>query len=1080
MADIRRIVTFADDGSITVVKDVDDGANFVSERDSFTVTPGAPNPQFAEAPQRFAGSRAISDRHANGALGWTAYVKGASADAALDNAESVFALLRAGRTDLFFEWRPDGASASTYYEIRGPAAVTPTYRWVSFASNRFMKMTVEIPIGPLAQFAPMDIIDDFSVDHLSEYSQDSGAGLITVTGGQATVSGSFATERRYVHTARGYNVLDAQASLSFQSISAASGLKFGIVLRRSASNTYVEVYVDDDGANSRLRIDKVVAGSRTNLDTVNLPARLAAAQTYWLRGRIEGLMISAEFWVQRDGPATPRNTPTVQRMYGPMTTTDQSQLPAGAGGWTLNPGGSASLLEYWDYLPYTYGSQVGNNVTGGQVANLVSDDFSTNTIGNYTFDVGGGTMTVSGGTLNPTSTVEKQFYYSAVATDLEDVQVGVKWSPASALGSGTDVSLIAKRLDASNFLMAQVRADTGVLSIWKKDGGVFTQLTSSVTLPAISTTLSYWLRFRVEGNVLVAEHYLQDTFGQQSEAPAATTSWILALADANKFGRGTVGDAGIRTVPGSTSWTYDELDIRAWKRGLELPEIVRLQGVPGTAPAKADVSLTTYGGYRAPAWALVGWAPRPRPANLCWNGHFEYKRSLAPGVGTGGWSLSAVSVLQPVAGTSFGAVIDSGSVKKFGRSAAQLVTSASTGAGVNFPMVHRFRRGKVYTALIWAWAPSSTTSMKIALGTTAHFASQTQALTGSFQLWSVFWTPAADHNFAYLSFQTNAATATTCLIDSVCVYEGDIAPTGRQLEGYGAVAPFGMLSAGQDDPLERTGGWAVSSLGNYSAARNSTIVSGSLGGAATFTAAWWVDPSLLAPEPYLSGEIDVEFWMRAFVSRDAVSPKVILSARPESASGVATLSGAGAAERFTAEFLQAGRSILTTTAPVPPTTNEAFRMTRLGTITFPLDSGRWKVYLKLTAAGGSTGNIYLDHVMAVPVRNRFVSPSGKVLDSSYPKFIGSTAETTKVVRADQRATVATHPLPGGVVMPAQASASGVGGALAELTPGDVEVLARTSTHVPDDPTVEGSTSLDEIWHSATLHVAVTPRAFLTR
>jgi hypothetical protein len=42
------------------------------------------------------------------------------------------------------------------------------------------------------------------------------------------------------------------------------------VILRASPHTYVEVYVDDNGTNSRLRIDVVIAGVRTNRATTNL------------------------------------------------------------------------------------------------------------------------------------------------------------------------------------------------------------------------------------------------------------------------------------------------------------------------------------------------------------------------------------------------------------------------------------------------------------------------------------------------------------------------------------------------------------------------------------------------------------------------------------------------------------------------------------------------------------------------------------------------------------------------------------------------------------------------------------------
>lgn len=157
MADRRRIVTISDTGTVTTVLDVEDATIFFSERDSFVVNPGAPKPVQAERQRRFGGWRKVGETHDNGTVAWTAYVKGTTFDLAIANAESLFALLRDQRQDLFFEWRPDGATASTFYEVRGPATMTPQYRWVSFQSNKFWKTTVEIPVGPIARGLPTSI-----------------------------------------------------------------------------------------------------------------------------------------------------------------------------------------------------------------------------------------------------------------------------------------------------------------------------------------------------------------------------------------------------------------------------------------------------------------------------------------------------------------------------------------------------------------------------------------------------------------------------------------------------------------------------------------------------------------------------------------------------------------------------------------------------------------------------------------------------------------------------------------------------------------------------------------------------------
>ena len=61
------------------------------------------------------------------------------------------------RTDLFFEERKEGATNSTFFEIRGPAKWSVDYNALQFAGARSFQCAVTIPVAPLPQGLPAPI-----------------------------------------------------------------------------------------------------------------------------------------------------------------------------------------------------------------------------------------------------------------------------------------------------------------------------------------------------------------------------------------------------------------------------------------------------------------------------------------------------------------------------------------------------------------------------------------------------------------------------------------------------------------------------------------------------------------------------------------------------------------------------------------------------------------------------------------------------------------------------------------------------------------------------------------------------------
>jgi hypothetical protein len=232
----------------------------------------------------------------------------------------------------------------------------------------------------------------------------------------------------------------------------------------------------------------------------------------------------------------------------------------------------------------------------------VVDDFSTNTIANYTFDSGAGTIAISGGQLVPSSTATKVFYHSVSPYPFCDVWVQGKVVTGASVASGS-FACIARRLDSLNYLMGFINfagAATTVV-VGKVDGGAFTSLQSSGAFTPLAAT-SYWIRFRLEGNLIAIEFF---TAAPGSAAPTQTAVATLAGADATKFGVGIEGRCGFQITPQATDYRYDDFAIipnQTVERTLPVLQLVARK-VRGDVPALGQLSIVDFSGVDQ--WSAV-------------------------------------------------------------------------------------------------------------------------------------------------------------------------------------------------------------------------------------------------------------------------------------------------------------------------------------------------------------------------------------------------------------------------------------------------------------------------------------------
>src|SRR5438105_7031325 len=148
--DTLRTVTNPD-SPVEIVKlnDPDTGLRLIG-RDTFAITPPPQKPRQAILDTRYGGARTVGVAHDNAAIAGTFRITGGSANQALANIEETLREVNDFPGDRYIEWRPDGATASTFYEIRGPGAWTPKYSWALFSQRKAMELDLSWPIAPLA------------------------------------------------------------------------------------------------------------------------------------------------------------------------------------------------------------------------------------------------------------------------------------------------------------------------------------------------------------------------------------------------------------------------------------------------------------------------------------------------------------------------------------------------------------------------------------------------------------------------------------------------------------------------------------------------------------------------------------------------------------------------------------------------------------------------------------------------------------------------------------------------------------------------------------------------------------------
>jgi hypothetical protein len=225
----------------------------------------------------------------------------------------------------------------------------------------------------------------------------------------------------------------------------------------------------------------------------------------------------------------------------------------------------------------------------------------------------------------------------------------------------------------------------------------------------------------------------------------------------------------------------------------------------------------------------------------------------------------------------------------------------------------------------------------------------------------------------------------------------------------------------------------------------------------TYTLNVDIDPSVLVRDDFTRNEIQLEVFGRIKVA-STHSATVVTSLEPKTATG--------ASSRYTAEYGTSGKIL------AAPSSSSGFYMYKLGTLTAVCEAGSpsavYTLRLTTTFSAASTSEFAIDYLMVQPSRQRALTPTGKTPDSTYPKFLYSTAAATKTIQSDLKGWLTPS---GGTRYPD----SGLGGQMLELPPGNVDLFIKPTLGVPDN-----TTTADDETKTLTVSGTIIPRYYLAR
>ena len=294
-------------------------------------------------------------------VGATAALKHQSALALVAALENVCDEIRRYGGKVYYR----GANANYMTWFPCASAIVGPAHSKELEAGQFTFVPLSMVLDSYGEAAPLDATDDFSVNTLgtagvwnvggADWTAYAGALTSgTVGAGVVTAAANLTTLNLWAYTGGGRSYQDVRVQRKHTTGASVTAYTAGVsprIIGTDAQN-YIDCYADK--ATGTLRVDKIVAGVRTNLANVAITA-IAAATPYWIVARIENNTISAEHWTAEPTPigTTGRTATTPYSMTTAEAAIFGRTIP-GKVGITWTPIDVAATMDDFRVLPNTY------------------------------------------------------------------------------------------------------------------------------------------------------------------------------------------------------------------------------------------------------------------------------------------------------------------------------------------------------------------------------------------------------------------------------------------------------------------------------------------------------------------------------------------------------------------------------------------------------------------------------------------------------------------------------------------------------------------------------------------------------
>lgn len=376
MAERRRIVYFTRPGAPpSTLHDFEDSQTFFSQRDSFQVQRPDRKTVYANSSRRYGGAIAVDELHDNPIISWKAFVAAPAGGADYVNSylENAFELLESTRRDLYFEWRPEGATHSIFYEIRGPAMWNLGYSRPLYAGADAVLVDIAIPVGPLAEGLPMFTYEDFTTDDTiaqRDWTVVTGAGTFTLGGG--AIAAATTANKFLFPPQRGYEYNNGMLIVDIATGAAVTNTDVRAIIKSNLSGSD---YLAARWVTNTLQIVKVAGGGAPTV-LATTAATLATSNVNFLCVRLEDNMVYA--WITNTGedPEEYVTTAPTNNLVHQLSASDAALWGRDRlGRWGLfwTPHSTSESIKRLRHYPFTY-ANARHAGTGGSGLRIETPD----------------------------------------------------------------------------------------------------------------------------------------------------------------------------------------------------------------------------------------------------------------------------------------------------------------------------------------------------------------------------------------------------------------------------------------------------------------------------------------------------------------------------------------------------------------------------------------------------------------------------------------------------------------------------------------------------------------------------------